>query len=272
MHALRGMRRKIRVSAALFSLGAGMRDRMTLFVCAWILPFVAGTGRALRSPICVGIRFSGRHASYFIHDNMDLLTLHEIFVELPYDVATDDPLVIVDIGANIGCSTLFFHLRHPNATIYAYEANPEIVPRLFRNTKDIREIHVIGSAVAAEDGTVVFYPNKTHHSSSLAWREGAGDPVTVPAVALDSVIEAAGGSVDLLKFDIEGAEQDVFAHAQRTDRIAHLIGEVHFDLMTIGEKEFISLFPAHDVRLHPLRHQRFVADIRRPSAFYGNGV
>jgi hypothetical protein len=54
----------------------------------------------------------------------DLATFENIFLERPlgFEFNNFSPDIIIDAGANIGCSTVFLAQRYPKARIYALEA------------------------------------------------------------------------------------------------------------------------------------------------------
>jgi hypothetical protein len=55
--------------------------------------------------------------------------------------------------------------------------------------------------------------------------------VQVEACSLAEAIQVAGvDTIDLLKFDVEGAEGEIFTSATQLDRVRSLSGEVHGDL------------------------------------------
>ena len=51
----------------------------------------------------------------------------------------------------------------------------------------------------------------------MAAAYGVADQVEVPAVELASIIRELGGRVDLVKFDVDGAEIDVLREANVSD-------------------------------------------------------
>ena len=141
-----------------------------------------------------------------------LFLLHEIFVNAEYDFeTTSSPPRIIDCGANIGMSILFFKARYPDADILAFEADTVTFSRLVHTIDANRVSGVTAEQAAVTDhgGTVTLYRNHADPGSIVAsidrgWGGDAGE--TVPAVRLSDRIH---GTVDLLKVDIEGAEYGV---------------------------------------------------------------
>jgi FkbM family methyltransferase len=138
-----------------------------------------------------------------------LYQFKEIFLEKTYafDCNHESPL-IVDCGANIGLSCLYFKQIFPKAKIYAFEADPKIFNRLQSNLHSngfhegivlhqaavwVNEVGISFSAEGADGGSVI-------HS-------GGGHVITVPSIRLRDLLVKE--HVDLLKLDIEGAEEMV---------------------------------------------------------------
>lgn len=144
-----------------------------------------------------------------IPDAASFLSAHrEIFVERIYafPFAGGAPRIL-DLGANIGLSALFFKQLYPQAAITALEADPDIFRYLEQNVhgNGFRDVELVNRAAWCEEGTVSF-----HH-------EGADGGFVAPAGAEDARrVEAVDVAVllrqrqfDFLKMDIEGAEEFV---------------------------------------------------------------
>ncbi len=58
----------------------------------------------------------------------------------------------------------------------------------------------------------------------------------------------------MIKFDIEGAEWDVFSHTS-VDKVASIIGEYHEDLAGFSVEQFIDLFPGFESKITRLANQ-----------------
>jgi FkbM family methyltransferase len=129
-----------------------------------------------------------------------------------FDCEADRPRII-DCGANMGLTVLYWKRRWPRARVVAFEADPVIFGTLERNCSAqgvSDDVTLVPAAVWTETGTMRF------------WQEGAaagrlvdehaavddGRVVDVPAVALADYLT---DPVDLLKLDIEGAEVEVLA-------------------------------------------------------------
>jgi FkbM family methyltransferase len=141
----------------------------------------------------------------YCHD--DLLTLNEIFCRRDYGGATD-ARVVVDIGANIGISALYFLTRKIAARCYLYEPDPRNVEKLKHNLRDFGgRYRLFECAVADVAGPQRFGIEPTGRYGSLdSW---GTEVIRVECRHIDDVLRQCldvEGHIDLLKIDTEGAE------------------------------------------------------------------
>lgn len=145
----------------------------------------------------------------------DLLTFcpqwEDIFVErsLAFDTTAPNPRIL-DCGANIGLSSLFYKREYPHARITAYEADPEIAMQLARNLQinGAADVDVVAAAVWIENGVVGFAAQGADAGALDQFtHQRDRTSIQVPSCRLADVV--ARESIDLLKLDIEGAELDV---------------------------------------------------------------
>jgi FkbM family methyltransferase len=140
------------------------------------------------------------------------------------------PKAIVDAGANIGMTSIYFTHRFPDAKIIAIEAEASNFAVLARNVRPYPSIIPIHGALWNRDGEIsVSQPDPTTGSGgewAFVVHEGSGGKVraiTMPTLMKEMQIS----SVDLLKVDIEGAEKEVFEASDWMDDIHCLMIELH---------------------------------------------
>lgn len=186
----------------------------TLAYCAALQPEIA----ALLSPYEAG--FFGQ---VFLFDEYEIGRLR-----LPRHP------VVLDIGANVGLFSWRVHALRPEARILAFEPAGANFERLQR-TFEVLAIHGTPrhEACGAEAGTAtLFLRNSVTHSLDPGWHpdldQGAGVE-TVAVVTVDLACQARDiADVDVLKVDVEGAEDQVLAGATATlRRTRHVVLEYH---------------------------------------------
>jgi FkbM family methyltransferase len=191
----------------------------------------------------------GRRHRFHVSELTDLAVIADVLGGDQYATPVlADPKVIVDAGAHIGATAIYYATRYPCARIEAIEASPTTFRRLLRNTASLPNIRCHNLALTSHDGQVVF------HEASEAWASslhGTGDALNVQGITLHSFLDNVGAErVDLLKLDIEGAEYDVLRTAP-WERIAAVVGEMHHWLPGVAftEADVLGLLTAYDVEV-----------------------
>jgi FkbM family methyltransferase len=161
----------------------------------------------------------------------DIQGIREVFLDESYRLPSGiEPRVVVDLGANIGLTTVWLNRQFNIEKCVAVEPVPGNVRLLRKNLEDNR-IHceVIESAVASFQGTATFLAPV---DSNLGRLGDSGD-ISVTTVTMDEIVESLGCRVNLLKLDIEGGEQDLLTHGDLKwlSRVDVIIAEFHPDVV-----------------------------------------
>ena len=152
------------------------------------------------------IKFDG--FNFIVADYMSFLYQYkEIFADEYYRFqSNNDSPVIYDCGSNVGTSCAYFKKIYPGSIIKAFEADPRITEILKSNIKNngLTNIEVINKAV---------WINNDGVELSIEGADGAsvcmeGNLQKVNSVRLKDLLDSES-RVDMLKMDIEGAENDV---------------------------------------------------------------
>ena len=156
----------------------------------------------------------------------DLWTFEEVFFRHVYRCDVEQPSVIVDLGAHIGCATRYFAQRYPSATIVAVEPSPDNYAMLVRNTEGFERVHCVRAAIWGCDQTVTIADR--HGNPTRVSVETDGN-VEVPAISLPRLLANFGlDRIDILKMDIEGSERSLFtANTEWLTRVGVLLIEIH---------------------------------------------
>lgn len=150
-----------------------------------------------------------------------------------------DPAVILDIGANIGISSMYFAERFPRARIYAFEPVPENVALLSRNVVRRPQVHVSPVALGGRNGTIeMLSSDSPRNFGGFSFYRQGSDPSRKIAVRMQDVNtalrELGVGRVDLIKIDTEGSEYEILTAFDENmlRSVKWIMGELH------GEKDF----------------------------------
>jgi FkbM family methyltransferase len=144
--------------------------------------------------------------------------------------------VIVDAGAHSGLFSVLALERAPSARVVAIEPNPQLLPIIEANLSGENQWDLVPKALSDKAGEVTFYrnPGATQTSaldqtSAETWGT-ASEPITVSATTLDQLASDFDlDHIDVLKLDIQGAEEAVLAAASKIlARTSKLLVEVTF--------------------------------------------
>jgi len=146
----------------------------------------------------------------YIHDIESFyLGNNELFKSEMYKFKanTDNPYII-DCGANLGMSVIYFKELYPEASIIAFEADEYIFGFLEKNMKsfEYKNVQLINKAVWDADDTLSFVV-EGGAGGRLEKENTLGKYKRVPCTSLKKYL--IGRKVDFLKIDIEGAEYEV---------------------------------------------------------------
>ena len=153
----------------------------------------------------------------FHHVKREVWTEHCYYTEIENSAPT-----IIDVGAHIGLTTLYFAKHFPNAKIISLEPNPITFKILEENVWQNRledRVTCIPKAVSLQLGKQQFWtnpkPSDWQLNASLSPTTWTNQPlpnsVEVETMTLSSLLDRP---VDLLKIDVEGNELQLIQEAQ----------------------------------------------------------
>jgi len=255
---------KFKFAKEMSSLGGDNRSKVILYlICFWSL---------FRNKLNININFQTKlllrkdntFFNFNITDDSDFLILKEIFLDNEYDCNLEkDPEVIFDLGSNVGLSVIYFKLKYPQAKIFAFEPDSVTFEKLKINLEQFSDVYCYNMAISEHNGLEKFYScTNRSMSSSLVQRveiESSQKIIEVQSKNLDTLMaEFAISKIDLIKFDVEGAEYDVFKNFKNICLVNNVIGELHLDLIKESKENFVDLFKNFSVQLRPTSSCRFL--------------
>ena len=154
----------------------------------------------------------------------------DFFLREPYGLPGGlKPKLIIDGGANIGCSSVFFAQKYSGASIIALEPDAKNAALCAENTARYKRVRVIQGALWPRDARIEIESPDVHNTEFRVVETTREGPGSLPALTIPALLEMAGAErVDILKIDIEGGEYDLFAgDAEWITRVDILIIEFH---------------------------------------------
>ena len=134
--------------------------------------------------------------------------IDEIFIKRNYEFKSPkESPKIIDVGANIGLSIIFFKQLYPKSIITAFEADPIIFRALEKNIAffNFEDVVLYERAAWKENTTLEFF---SEGSWSGRIKKGLDDKslIKVQTVRLRDFLNE---EIDFLKLDVEGAETEI---------------------------------------------------------------
>lgn len=232
---------RYRLIVGVARFGATARDRVRLAIFMTAMPLLKRSGRTW--PTRHQLRLDDEIVAWQADNDADLAIIEEVFGRRVYAVPDlRAPEVVVDLGAHIGATVLFFAMRFPRARIVAVEPDPVNFAKLRRNVGSMLQVTLVNTAVTERNGTITLYSagrldgwKSASTRPATRWQQ----PVDVPSTRLDDLLaDARITDVDLLKIDIEGAEYEVLKSFHGLASVRTIVGEAHPDLMSGSPRAF----------------------------------
>lgn len=187
--------------------------------------------RLLGWPRELAITPSGSGHPVFLRLNTsDVCSYRDVLIcqDKSYDphIPDFDPQTVVDVGAHIGMASLLFASRHPKARIIAVEPEPANFAALVRNVSPYKNIVPVQAALWKNDGEVRLGKSTAHPKGAFAITEDGEQRVR--AITMDTLMKETGvTTIDFLKVDVEGAEEEIFQNCPWIRNVRIMAIELH---------------------------------------------
>jgi len=201
----------------------------------------------------------------------DLEVCNQVWGRKEYGLATDilqkkgsnAPLTIVDLGANVGYSTLYFLEKFPTARIFSVEPDKDNFNQLERmitlNKAEDRIVPIQLGIWSHKANLFVDRSFRDNRDWSIRVEESDTDTGLRGAHLLDIMRDHQIDTIDLLKIDIEGAERFIFTANDKTDNLLSKVNvlalEIHDEYVSrqeiyrMLEKNGFTLFDFNDLTI-----------------------
>ena len=186
----------------------------------------------------------------------DINIFYEIFWKnvyfIPFEFRTNIKN-IVDLGAHIGLTSIYYSLIYPNAKIYSVEASIGNFQLLKQNLENSENVELIHSAIYSFDGEVKFDNSGLTYNHKIS---ASGD--SIPSISIKTLMNKYNiDKIDLLKIDIEGSEQ--FLLSQNNEwlaKVENIIIEIHppYDISYLIEDIKPYVFTVYEPNIKGLKN------------------
>jgi FkbM family methyltransferase len=186
-----------------------------------------------------------------IERNSDYITVQEIFFNNDYNLKKFNFLenkndnnkkkkLIIDCGANIGCSSLFLYKDHPKSFIVAIEPEKKNFALLQTNTKSIENLRLINSAISSEEHFFSLEKSNDSRAHKIIDENYEKCDCSIKTLTINNILkEYSENKFDffLIKIDIEGFEKKLFEkNTEWVDNFKVIIIELHDWMMPFNNQ------------------------------------
>lgn len=201
-------------------------------------------GRRFMRPrdISLGYRRLGGRSAVLRQTFPDIQVGQEIFEREEYSAVAAPslpaPSTIVDLGGNIGLSSLYFDAIYPNARFVILEPDADNVRMIRQNLAhgiEAGRVHLVEAFVAGTDGEASIDRSGT----ALGYRKAdeakaLTENDRIACVSMNTLIAQFNlDRIGILKCDIEGSERELFADCSSwIGRVDRLVVETHHPYTT----------------------------------------
>lgn len=154
--------------------------------------------------------------------------------------------VVIDGGANVGYSSLYFADQYPEAAVIAVEPDPASFDELCANCAGVANIRPVMAALWSDEAGVALVDDVEQGS----WSRQVTGGGQIPSRTLPGLLRLAAPNARplIIKLDIEGAERDVCAACRQALREAACIMIEPHDFKLPGAGCLSSLYSALEGR------------------------
>lgn len=167
----------------------------------------------------------------------------QIFVMKDYNFSVSPtPKFIIDGGAYVGYSALYFLSKYPNATIAAVEPEKANFRILKEHTENLNNVICFNAGLWHKDAYLKVRDRGYGQWGFMTEEVRESDRHDIKAITIGTILEETGfDTIDILKLDIEGAEKELFSeNTDWLDKVNILIIELHDRMKEGCSKSFYS--------------------------------
>jgi FkbM family methyltransferase len=248
-------------------LGHKLWNRAALYLLYLFMPVKSRLPRVCDCAVGLDIRADDLSMRIWISDRSEMVLLQEILLDGEYEfVQATRPDIILDLGANVGISVLWFRARYPGSRIIAVEPDPRTYRKLVRAFGGDSSVHCVAAAITERTEPVAFTSSPLSWGSHIATACDTAT-TTVSGLTLDELCDQyAPAQIDLIKMDIEGMEWQVLQGAVCLARTREVVGEMH-DVSAPTDRDAFFESVARDSGLMrcPVQNRRLFRLMRPPA-------
>lgn len=176
------------------------------------------------------------------YSHHDVLTVNEIFFRGDYTMGDNgrSTRCVVDIGANIGISALYFLTRNRTSRVYLFEPDPRNIEKLLGHIRDFNSrVIVVKKAVSNYSGTAEFAIEESGRYGGIG--RSFRSKIQVECIDINEALEKIVSDeqkIDVVKIDTEGLEYTLLDSIQ--DYLLEKIGVIFYEKDEVSKERQLS--------------------------------
>lgn len=163
--------------------------------------------------------------------------IQAVFFDEVYGKLDIQDKIVVDIGANIGDTAIYFAIKGAKKVIALepFSQNYKLAKQNIELNNLTDKIELIQAGCAGTSGTIKI-SNKSDGPCSILSEVSEG--LEIPLISLDDIVKKYNIDSGILKIDCEGCEQDVILNSSKTTlkKFSQMFIEYHYGYKDIKEK------------------------------------
>lgn len=147
-------------------------------------------------------------------NSSDVNVFYHTFIEHEYSMPfkIENPLLIIDAGANNGLTALLFTKKFPHAKIIAIEPESSNFNFLLKNTMSLGNIIPLQFGLWSSDKNLKIENPENEKWAFVTNEVTYGEKYDIKGISVDTlIVNYKIKTIDIFKIDIEGAEKEIFS-------------------------------------------------------------
>lgn len=258
-----------------FKFGFDSYNKLKFFIFLFLIPIFKKGLLKINFSVKLVLKYDNKKFIMYLADISDFAAFLEIFVKEEYKINLKvEPKVIFDFGSNSGLSVIYFKLKYPSSKIYSFEPNPIVFKQLEKNVSQFQDVYCFNYAISSSDTNREFYLSRDSSLSSSFINRNLNSKILKVQTknTLTIINELKIEMIDLLKFDVEGWEFDIFTNSFPFYKMNNAIGEVHMDLnkTNFDKDSFLNFFSSYKLDTNVISCNRFILKLTNKNNAFNN--
>jgi FkbM family methyltransferase len=215
--------------------------------------------RFIRRSELISVKVRGLSHKVVIRNNPnDIQIFSQIFIQKEYDITIEgDVKIIIDCGANIGLASLYFLSKFPNAKILAIEPEKKNFSILQNNLRNYKGAICINKGIWDKTANLEISDYSGGSAGFVLKESTIVSQKSISAISVGQIIlQYQLFTVDILKIDIEGSEEQVFlTEPEWLNKVENIFCEIHENMKPgLTNKITSILMPFYNISMNGEYH------------------